>query len=414
MQINNGAGINFAGNTEVDTELQLTDGIVNNGSNVFTLAELANVNPTGGSSSSYVNGQFRKVVADGSTFEFPIGKSRYAPLQVEGVSSEGIALTWRAEYFQNDVVANVAEVDNMDPFDASIVTMAQGEYWRVSDDAGTDPSSLTVSATVNISWGSNSNVSATVADYDDLRVMWWDDAGNHWDNAGFGGHAGASGGQGSQSFGKLSAGLPITFSERVVTMGSTTTANPLPVEFLSFDVTAKDQQVKLTWKTASEINNDFFEVQRSADAKTWEAIGTATGAGNSTEVLAYDFTDTKPLVGTSYYRLRQVDFDGRFEYSKVRSVNVELHNIVSGPDIRMYPNPTNGFVMLRVSGLSSENRVIVKLLDVFGKIQEQVIVLPSKLEIGIQLNQRENLPAGLYFVDLQQGKTSLQRKLIIH
>ncbi|WKN46060.1 T9SS type A sorting domain-containing protein [Tunicatimonas pelagia] len=415
LQIDNGAGVSLTGSAEVNTELQLADGIVNNGSNTFTLAQLANVTPNGGSAASYVSGQVRKVIVNGGSFEFPIGKGRYAPLEVENVSSSS-TLTWRAEYFQQNAQVSVAAVDNMTPSNdgETIETISQGEYWIVSDDAGATPSGL-VTAEINLSWDGGSDVSATVADYDDLRVMWWDDAGSHWDNAGFGGHTGASGGQGSQSFGKLFSAVAISFSENVVTMGSTTAANPLPVEFLEFTAEAQRFSVLLKWKTASEENNDFFEVQRSKDGKSWEAIGVVDGAGNSTTVLSYSYKDENPLVGTIYYRLRQVDFDGRFEHSKTASVEVDGFSPLNTSvlDIRVFPNPTKGVITLQVEGLPSGAVATVKLIDLFGNALEVIQVPTENLVLGVKLNQQRRQPSGLYFVDIQQGNVNLQRKVII-
>jgi len=207
----------------------------------------------------------------------------------------------------------------------------------------------------------------------------------------------------------------ISFSEKLFTHGSEDPASPLPVEFLSFDVTAKDQLVELIWKTATEINNELFEVQRSEDAKIWKVIGTVDGAGNSTEVSTYEYTDENPIVGTSYYRLRQIDFDGRYDYSKIRSVEVEAYSALntSVVDINIFPNPSSGSFTLNVSGLPPQKMVVAKLLDVYGKVHEVASVTSNELSKGLKLNRGDNLPAGLYFINIRQENISLQRKLII-
>jgi hypothetical protein len=100
--------------------------------------------------------------------------------------------------------------------------------------------------------------------------------------------------------------------------------NTLPVEWLRFSALLSDDKVNLDWVTATEINNDYFTVTRSADANTFEAIGSVDGAGNSTEQNFYNFVDAHPLTGVSYYQLRQVDFDGRINRSQIVAVSRKI------------------------------------------------------------------------------------------
>jgi hypothetical protein len=92
------------------------------------------------------------------------------------------------------------------------------------------------------------------------------------------------------------------------------TPNPLPIELLSFSAKAEGESVLVRWETATETNNDFFTIERSNDVKNWVVIGYVDGAGNSNRPLSYRFTDNQPLEGISYYRLRQTDYDGKYEY----------------------------------------------------------------------------------------------------
>jgi hypothetical protein len=95
----------------------------------------------------------------------------------------------------------------------------------------------------------------------------------------------------------------------------------LPIELLSFTATPSGKFVKTNWSTASETNNNYFTVERSLDAQTFEEVGRVKGAGNSSVTLDYAFTDEKPNTGISYYRLKQTDFDGKFTYSPIVPVN---------------------------------------------------------------------------------------------
>ena len=113
------------------------------------------------------------------------------------------------------------------------------------------------------------------------------------------------------------------------------TALPLPVELTRFDATAKAAGVSLTWATATEKNSDRFEIQRSATGEAFETRGTVKGQGSTTMAHNYSFVDSRPLAGTSYYRLRQVDTDGTFSFSPVVAVQTE-----ASTQVAFYPNPS--------------------------------------------------------------------------
>jgi hypothetical protein len=95
----------------------------------------------------------------------------------------------------------------------------------------------------------------------------------------------------------------------------------LPIELLDFTAKVFSQCVSLTWLTAAEINNDFFTIERSRNGVNWEILTFVQGAGNSNQVLTYTWEDDQPLNGISYYRLKQTDFDGQFEYFVPVAVN---------------------------------------------------------------------------------------------
>jgi hypothetical protein len=95
----------------------------------------------------------------------------------------------------------------------------------------------------------------------------------------------------------------------------------LPIELISFTTTLIGDFVAIEWSTASELNNDYYVIQRSADGFNWQSIDTADGAGNSSWQIDYSREDRSPLLGLSYYRLKQVDFDGAFSYSDLQVVS---------------------------------------------------------------------------------------------
>ncbi|MEM7161612.1 MAG: LamG-like jellyroll fold domain-containing protein [Bacteroidota bacterium] len=138
----------------------------------------------------------------------------------------------------------------------------------------------------------------------------------------------------------------------------------LPVELISFESRAVDNSAVLhNWVTASEINNDYFSLERSKDGLNWEEIARIQGNGNSSSIQHYTCTDEHPNATTLYYRLRQTDFDGSAEYVGNSIVHLEWDI----PVLRAFPNPSNGLLTIELSPNSFEN-VIIELRDPVGAL----------------------------------------------
>ncbi len=183
-------------------------------------------------------------------------------------------------------------------------------------------------------------------------------------------------------------------STRYFTIVSLNSKTPLPISLLAFEALAKSSVVELTWTTATEVNNDYFELQRSQDANRWESIKIVDGKGNSSDLHTYKEVDDKPYLGTSYYRLKQVDFDGTFTYSEIRSVK-----FLENKRIEIYPNPAQDIVNIWSSG-SFER---VRLLDVSGRILlDQKANSEGEFELDLK-----SFGKGLYFVEVDDQKVKL-------
>ena len=147
-----------------------------------------------------------------------------------------------------------------------------------------------------------------------------------------------------------------------LTFGALSTSNPLPVELTEFSATATpDGKVELSWTTHSELNNDFFSVERSKNGANFETIGTVKGNGTSSRIHHYGLTDDHPHPGLSYYRLRQTDYDGTHQHFNPVAVEV-LHG---GMPVNIYPNPATSY--LHLEGLfEGETRVSSRLYNTMG------------------------------------------------
>jgi parallel beta-helix repeat protein len=149
---------------------------------------------------------------------------------------------------------------------------------------------------------------------------------------------------------------------------------PLPVELINFKSAKKESTTELTWQTASETNNKQFEIERSTDAKTWQNIGTVKGLGNSNTIKNYIFTDEKPQMGINYYRLRQVNFDGKSEFSTILSANFSSKTTPS-----VFPNP---FTKSIVADNVNDNEIIT-VYDALGRQVANFKVQGNSIELDL-------------------------------
>jgi hypothetical protein len=165
--------------------------------------------------------------------------------------------------------------------------------------------------------------------------------------------------------------------------------NSLPIELVDFDANLNNDIVDVQWQTASQLNNDYFSVEKSSDGAAWNTISIIDGAGNSSSILNYQYFDEKPLSGISYYRLKQTDFDGQFSYSDIKTINFQ-----SNSDIKIYPNPTTNTVTL-YSDLIEMNQV--SIFDITGQEVTDSVKIVKSTEGALQIDL-SNLNAGTYFV----------------
>jgi hypothetical protein len=184
---------------------------------------------------------------------------------------------------------------------------------------------------------------------------------------------------------------------------------PLPIELLRFNARLIDTHVAIDWATASELNNDYFVVERAGEDLVWEQLMTVNGAGNSNELIRYQEKDRSPLRGISYYRLKQVDFDGEFSYSDP----VSIFNPEAGPseEVFMYPNPVKGGeVFFRIPVAFRKFATTVSVHDASGKLifAEQINPDSDIHSFSVDLFNR-----GIFFVHFRSNVLSETKKLVI-
>ena len=188
---------------------------------------------------------------------------------------------------------------------------------------------------------------------------------------------------------------------------------PVPVTLADFyGVHNEDRDVnELTWITETELNSDFFVVERQFANGDFREIGTVQAAGNSISAITYNLDDADiAQSGIYYYRLKQVDLDGSFEYSKIIAIKVERDDVF---DVNMYPNPTAGFVTLDIT-LNVSDDIAVSIYDKSGKfIMEQVINKQDVSEFNSIILDVDALTSGVYNTVIRTGGNIIVKQLII-
>ncbi|MEI6595497.1 MAG: T9SS type A sorting domain-containing protein, partial [Bacteroidota bacterium] len=193
--------------------------------------------------------------------------------------------------------------------------------------------------------------------------------------------------------------IPASFgnSRFKLILGSTSS---LPVKFISYEAKARNNDVVVNWTTASEINNDHFEIEYSKNAVDFEKVGQVKGAGNSTKVINYNFVHTGVLFNEDlYYRIKQVGTNGDFQYTNIMTVDAQKAKIISEPSVLVYPNPSTNVFNIRMNS-TSDKLMNITILDMLGREIATYSNLSSEEEF---VYNAENLKASVYFVQVSQG-----------
>jgi hypothetical protein len=175
----------------------------------------------------------------------------------------------------------------------------------------------------------------------------------------------------------------------------------LPVNLLSFAGEALDDHNLLEWSTAGEEDAASFDIERSSDGRTFSAIGNVAAAGTTSSIRQYRFYDRAPVEGANYYRLKQKDRDGRFDYSQV--ILIRRSGLIT---VTIFPNPAKRELQIRLNGPADNGPVKTDIIDMQGRI----LVTHQQTRDNVITMPVASLPAGLYLIRITwNNKTSTYR-----
>jgi len=189
----------------------------------------------------------------------------------------------------------------------------------------------------------------------------------------------------------------------------------VPVELTSFTASVSGNDVHLNWSTATEWNNLGFEIHRTTNKDEWNKIGFVPGHGTTTEQQHYSFIDESVSSGKYQYRLKQIDYDGTFEYSDIVEVEVSLPTVFSLE--QNYPNPFNPTTKIKYQ-IANAGFVNMRVYDVLGNevatlVNEEKPAGSYEVEFSVGQNSILSLSSGIYFYQLQAGSFIQTRKMVL-
>jgi hypothetical protein len=382
LVINNGAGGSVALNVPVtaNNALTLTNGIVTTtGANTLTL--LTN-NITGGSTTSFINGPLvHSLSATSGTRNFPIGK---------GTSYKSVSLTIN----QASAAATqyTAEIFNADPpvrtLPPTLSKVSEIRYYTL---ASSNVANLT-NATITINYGPDDGVT----DAPNLRIA--KSNGGAWENIDGTGTANITGSITSSPF-------TASFGDFVLA-NATGGNNVLPLTWVSFSAKKKNNSVQLEWKTAQEVNTSRFDIERSGNGADWNLLETINS--NNAAVNKYSYTDDNPHKRLNLYRIKNIDRDGKYSYSRVAVVSFDE----TRKGITISPNPVIGGMLncvLHDEYFLQQNKMMVRIIDIHGKIVNNYYDRPAPV---MKINTGSLLP-GNYLLTIQAGGRYIKQPFVV-
>lgn len=404
---NEATQVSLNDNLTVTNLLTLNDGVITTGSYRVIISNSSSTALTGYSSGSFINGNLRRYIATNtSTYAFPVGNgtgtSNYYRADIINNNLEGITYIdarFKPLTGHNDSELNVS--DNWGGGYLVYTTINTAGVWELEPTPQPTGGLYDIKLYIaNMSGFTDNNFGPLKRPVGSTSGADWETGGGLLNNNDTPGRTVSSGYMYRRNL--------VYFSEFGGGSGSGS-GQGLPIELVSFTAVYNGREVKISWTTASETNNDFFTVERSADARYFEELGRFEAVGNSSQTNRYFTVDRTPLPGISYYRLKQTDNDGKYTYSDVVAVEISS----AEPVLAIYTNSLSGrTVTVSVPANICKSQCDLKITDVSGR---SIALMPAV--IGEAQQSSIQLPhfvrPGLYFISLHDGSSVIRQKMIV-
>ena len=332
---------------------------------------------------------------DSGSHEIPFGlnSTTYIPLLMSPITGTpaDIQFATRGTSSDNKPFPAVSGINlTIDGADVS-TTKIIDRWWNITASG--------ITANVTLSYPASENTLSPELASGNLSILNWET--DHWSEP-HGSGTGVNSGIGTVSVINANG-----FPHWIIASNSVT----LPIELSYFKASVTGNEVLINWATASEVNNSFFNVERSTDGINYESIEHVNGAGNSTTLLTYGVTDKKPMNGLSYYRLKQTDYDGKFTYSNVEVIH---YNPAPANSIKIDaagPNPFSDSFNVNFS-MENDGEVEFLLLNSNGQILRTEKIKAHKGNNLFVFTDQIQLEKGIYIMNLVCNDEKVSRKMI--
>ncbi|UYZ57474.1 right-handed parallel beta-helix repeat-containing protein [Hymenobacter latericus] len=376
----NGAGktLTLRAPLTISNSLTLTNGIISSTStDLLTVAD--NATASGGNAGSYVQGPLRKL--GNEAFVFPVGQNGVlGRLGISAPNNPSSAFT--AEYRAQGVGVTAVQ--------PPLTNASRVEHWLLERTAGN------ANVAVQLFWEDGTR--SGVVSLPELRVARL--SGGAWVSEG------NTGTSGSAASGSVTSGTVNSFG--TFSLASVNPINPLPVELTAFRAEAAGEgKARLHWTTAQEKNNRGFEVERARNGEKWQYVGFVRGAGHSSQPKHYTLLDASGLTDVVYYRLKQLDTDGKATYSPIAAVRLPA----ALGKLALFPNPATRELNLRLPNPAT-GAVTVQIVDAAGRTVWSTQIPANGQTLQLDLEHR--VKPGLYLVRVSgKGLYDAAQQLVV-
>ena len=383
LTVNNASGVTLNTDVTVNSALTLTSGdITSTSTNKLSLKSSV----SGGSSSSHISGPVDFIADATNECSIPVGNGTdYTPIKLQ--RSGGSATTYTAEYTTGTAAGASLDWNSYSlglPHSGSNISSVNHAYYvDIAQASGS------ADAHVSLYFGDFTTVPSATDQY----VVHWD--GSKWEEMTTVSRSG--------NYVKV---LATSFSP----FGQGSGGAALPIDLVSFTGKCENNTVELEFVVASQINNDYYTIERSVDGNEWSEIGLIEGEGNTSTQITYKWIDGNPTNGVNYYRLSQTDYDGTSETFAPIAITCETAPV---DGYSVYPNPANGLLNI---DLELENHqgddVWIEVIDINGKILQiqQVQLTRGYNHLEVDLSE---IPSGVYMINFAGTKYYIKQSRII-
>jgi hypothetical protein len=406
-EVNNSSpgGVTLQGNMVVSNTLTLTSGKLDLNSKTLTISNAA----TAGI--AYTSGYiYSEKTTNASKVQWNIGSTTGAHIIPFGTSA-GVLIPLTINLTAG-TIGNVTASTYPTAADNKPYPVSPDSVLHVRNNSGTDNSANMVDRYWQIDKSGASGTATITFTYADAEVPAAGEASlaaQRYSTTGKGWNAAFPSQTANSATNTVTAPAVTTFGPFAIASSAT----PLPIELISFEaILTPEKTVHLKWSTASELNNDFFTIERMNDDQQIEIVKTVKGAGNSSIILNYETYDEHPMSGVSYYRLKQTDFDGKFDYSEWESIHLK-DELNTEPILveNVYPNPFNTGFKVDFT-LTESGEVSTELINNNGQLVANNKLQGTSGFNSFSFDDVADLPPGVYYLRMI-FKESIQRVKLV-